>query len=175
MSIIDEASQATEPAVYPVLTRCSSKMIFAGDPYQLSPTILSKDNKVRQCLSRTLMKDVMQKYPERVLLLRTQYRMNKVISDYVSNTSYDGRLIAHDSVKDRIVLDPFNPSNRNALIRKNPANLMMRTIMSKSMNFIDTSMCKFHEQKTGYNNNNIFRQIMKIIRFDFWQIISPKI
>ena len=55
LAIVDEAGQAMEPAIYPIICRCSSKLILAGDPCQLPPTIISKN--VR--LSHTLLEDAM--------------------------------------------------------------------------------------------------------------------
>ena len=39
--VVDEASQATEPAVLVALTRGSSFVVMAGDPQQLPPTLVS--------------------------------------------------------------------------------------------------------------------------------------
>ena len=76
LAIVDEAGQAMEPALYPTLVRCPKKIILAGDPNQLPPTVLSQD----PTLSYTLLQELMKKIPENVVMLKTQYRMNQLIS-----------------------------------------------------------------------------------------------
>jgi superfamily I DNA and/or RNA helicase len=48
MVVIDEASQATEPATLVPLTRGAHCAVLAGDPCQLPPTIVS-DRARREC------------------------------------------------------------------------------------------------------------------------------
>ena len=94
LAIVDEAGQAMEPAIYPILSRCSKRLILAGDPHQLPPTVISNNAR----LSKTLLEDVMKRFPQNVLKLKRQYRMNQLISDWVSKSMYDGDLIADESV-----------------------------------------------------------------------------
>ncbi len=55
--VVDEASQATEPAVLVALTRGSAFTVLAGDPRQLPPTVLSEEA-ARQGLGVTLFERV---------------------------------------------------------------------------------------------------------------------
>jgi len=108
VAIVDEAGQAMEPAIYPTMVRCSSKIILAGDPCQLPPTVLSQNKR----LSRSLLEDVMDRFPKNVGLLTTQYRMNQLISDWVSRSMYDELLTADNSVSTRVLsqIDRFKPT-----------------------------------------------------------------
>ncbi|MFA5975525.1 MAG: AAA domain-containing protein [Elusimicrobiota bacterium] len=96
--IMDEASQATEPLSWiPILQ--AKKVIIAGDPLQLPPTIYSEETK-KQGLGVTLM-ERLQKIlpPEGQTLLRIQYRMHETIMGFSSRQFYDGKLEADDSVR----------------------------------------------------------------------------
>ena len=78
-----------EPAIYPTLVRSSSKIILAGDPQQLPPTVLSQN----KTLGRSLLEDLMTRFPKNVGLLTMQYRMNGKISgeldqEYLSQNYY---------------------------------------------------------------------------------------
>ena len=66
IAIVDEAGQATEPAIYPTLVRCPSRLILAGDPHQLPPTVISEN----KTLSFTLLEKLMKYYPENVVMLK---------------------------------------------------------------------------------------------------------
>ncbi len=95
--IIDEAAQALEPACWVPIIK-SHKVIFAGDPFQLPPTIKSQEAR-KGGLEVTLMEKVIQ-HTEQVQLLSTQYRMNDLIMGFSNAQFYAGELKAHDSVKD---------------------------------------------------------------------------
>ena len=93
--IIDEAAQALEPACWiPILK--AEKVVLAGDPMQLPPTVKSAEAK-KQGLSITLIEKCIQNQPE-VSLLTTQYRMNEQIMSFSNQQFYAGLLEAHKSV-----------------------------------------------------------------------------
>ena len=93
---IDEAGQALEPGCWiPILK--AQKVVLAGDPYQLSPTIKS-DEASRKGLSTTLLEKCIRLYPEAVTLLDTQYRMHESIMYYSSKVFYNSALMAHFTV-----------------------------------------------------------------------------
>lgn len=95
LCIIDEASQALEPATWiPILK--SQKVIMAGDHRQLPPTVKSKEAANKR-LSKSLFETCMEHLQVDVMLA-TQYRMNQSIMEYSSGYFYDGKLAAHDSV-----------------------------------------------------------------------------
>jgi DNA polymerase alpha-associated DNA helicase A len=102
LAIVDEAGQAVEPAIYPILRRCSKKLILAGDPAQLPPTVMSKNASI---LTKTLLEDLMGRFPANTVVLKRQYRMNKMISDWVSESMYRGELIADESVQNHTLAD----------------------------------------------------------------------
>lgn len=96
--IMDEASQATEPLSWVPITQ-TKKVVFAGDPLQLPPTIYSEQAKA-QGLGITLM-ERLQKIlpPEAQTLLRIQYRMHETIMGFSSKQFYEGALQADESVR----------------------------------------------------------------------------
>ncbi len=93
--VIDEAAQALEPATWIPISR-ASKVVLAGDPFQLPPTVKSFDAK-NKGLGITLLEKCVEQFPE-VNFLNVQYRMNKMIMDFSNTQFYDNQLVAHDSV-----------------------------------------------------------------------------
>jgi len=96
-AFIDEAAQALEPACWIPILR-SQRVVLAGDHCQLPPTIKSADA-AKSGLAVTLFEKGIAKHPEMSSLLQVQYRMNENIMEFPSKWFYDGKLIAHDSVK----------------------------------------------------------------------------
>lgn len=82
-----------------VLNFCS------GDHKQLPPTIKSSNREVQSGLGRTLFERLMLAYERvdmgRSRMLEVQYRMHQDISDWASNAMYHGKLISHESVRNR--------------------------------------------------------------------------
>lgn len=93
--IIDEAAQALEPACWVSIAK-ADRVIFAGDPFQLPPTIKSNEAR-RGGLGQTLLEKSLSRQPFNNLL-EVQYRMNEAIMGFSNQQFYDGRLIAADSV-----------------------------------------------------------------------------
>lgn len=96
--IMDEASQATEALSWVPIAQ-AKKVVFAGDPLQLPPTIYSEQAK-KAGLGLTLM-ERLQKIlpPEGQALLRIQYRMHETLMGFSSRQFYEGRLEADESVR----------------------------------------------------------------------------
>lgn len=118
---IDEAAQALAPACWiPILK--SDKVIFAGDHHQLPPTVKSFEAE-KGGLSVTLFEEIMKNKAVDVML-DTQYRMHKHIMFFSGKRFYDGKLIAHDSVKNRSLGAAFPP-----------------------VEFVDTTGCGFDEKR----------------------------
>ena len=105
--VIDEAGQAPEPACWIPIVK-APRLVLAGDHCQLPPTILS-DEAARKGLSTTLLEKCVALHPGAVTLLEEQYRMNTAIMHYSSSYFYEGRLKAHASVADRILLPEERP------------------------------------------------------------------
>ncbi|MBB6272049.1 superfamily I DNA and/or RNA helicase [Pedobacter cryoconitis] len=127
--VIDEAGQALEPACWiPVLK--AKKVIFAGDHCQLSPTVKS-NVAARNGLSTTLLEKCVALYPEAVVLLEEQYRMNEKIMGYSSKVFYEDKMRAHDSVATHVLMEGEEP-----------------------VEFIDTAGCGFEEKTEGTSTTN---------------------
>jgi predicted DNA helicase len=127
--IIDEAGQALEPACWiPILK--AQKVVLAGDHCQLPPTIKSNDA-ARQGLSTTLLEKLVDLYPEAVVLLEEQYRMNEQIMGFSSKIFYENRLKANKAVANHLLFDTDTP-----------------------IAFIDTAGCSFDEKLEGTSTTN---------------------
>lgn len=93
--VLDEAGQASEVSALIALLR-GRKAVLAGDPFQLSPTIMCSAAD-KGGLGQTLLDRV---FSCRDLLdvttkiLQIQYRSNKIISDWSSEAFYEGRVKA---------------------------------------------------------------------------------
>jgi predicted DNA helicase len=93
--VIDEAAQALEPACWiPILK--AQRVIMAGDPFQLPPTV--KSNVAAQGgLNITLLEKAIKRKTKNSLL-KVQYRMNEKIMGFSNIMFYNGNLEAHSSV-----------------------------------------------------------------------------
>ncbi|KZF23554.1 P-loop containing nucleoside triphosphate hydrolase protein, partial [Xylona heveae TC161] len=115
--IIDEASQALEAQCWvPLLT--AKKAILAGDHLQLPPTIKSLNSKTKKTklddtdlvgkatLETTLFDRLLMLYGSSIKkMLTTQYRMHEKIMQFPSDSLYESRLVAAESVKSRLLKD----------------------------------------------------------------------
>lgn len=120
--VIDEAGQGLEPACWvPILK--GERVIMAGDPLQLPPTVKSHDA-LRKGLSKTLIEKGIKRLDQTVLL-DTQYRMNELIMSFSNDWFYEGKLKAASSVAKHNINDDH-----------------------AEVEFIDTAGCGF-EEKTG--------------------------
>jgi len=139
--IIDEAGQGIEPAVWvPILK--AERVVMAGDPFQLPPTVKSQDAE-RQGLAVTLLEKAIQRH-EKVDLLRTQYRMNEQIMEFSNRKFYEGKLEAHTSVANWHL--DFSP---------------------KVLEFIDTAGCGFEEKAGDEGESRCNPEEVTIIRKHF--------
>jgi ATP-dependent RNA/DNA helicase IGHMBP2 len=103
-AVLDEASQATEPLSWIPIVH-AKKLVLAGDPLQLPPTIYSQ-KAAKAGLSVTLMERLMGKVPENLTtLLRVQYRMHRAIMGFSSDRFYEGRLEADASVAEHVAAE----------------------------------------------------------------------
>lgn len=122
---IDEAAQALEPMCWIPITR-SDRVIFAGDHFQLPPTVKSKEAET-QGLKSTLFEQCMY-IPNISVMLNTQYRMHEHIMNFSNQQFYKGELTAHESVKDTVLsYDVAEP------------------LLNTPFEFIDTAGCGFSE------------------------------
>ncbi len=99
IGIIDEATQATEPScLIPIIK--TRKIILAGDDKQLPPTVISYE--VQKELSVSLFERWHKLFPELAKMLRIQYRMHPDIMEFPNKKFYDGKLLAADSIRNRL-------------------------------------------------------------------------
>ncbi|MBL0323111.1 MAG: AAA family ATPase [Ignavibacteria bacterium] len=101
--VIDEAGQALDPAMCIPLLR-AERVILAGDPHQLPPTVIDQQA-ARLALGSTMLERAITAHPSAVSLLTEQYRMNYVIMSYSNATFYEGKVTSHPSVEDRTIPD----------------------------------------------------------------------
>ncbi|MDZ7878075.1 MAG: AAA domain-containing protein [Saprospiraceae bacterium] len=146
--VIDEAAQALEPAAWiPILK--ASRVILAGDPFQLPPTVKSQEAK-RGGFDQTLLEKCLVRLPS-VNFLDVQYRMNAAIMGFSNRWFYDGLLRAHPSVIDRqmpILHD------------------------EKAVVFIDTAGCGFDEKIHLENKSRFNPEEFFIVREHLYQFLQ---
>jgi ATP-dependent RNA/DNA helicase IGHMBP2 len=122
---IDEAAQALEPMCW--IPICSSdRVIFAGDHFQLPPTVKSKKAEA-EGLKKTLFENCMD-IENISVMLNTQYRMHEEIMNFSNQQFYNGNLKADDEVKNALL---SNSSDDN--------------LLNKPVTFIDTAGCGYNE------------------------------
>jgi len=129
--VIDEAAQALEPANWIPITK-ASRVILAGDPFQLPPTVKSREA-AKRGLSKTLIEKGLENF-KTVNFLNVQYRMNTVIMGFSNQQFYNNQLLADISVEHwKLQLDADVP-----------------------LVYIDTAGCGFEERanpETGSKGN----------------------
>ncbi|EFA82429.1 hypothetical protein PPL_04854 [Heterostelium album PN500] len=103
--IVDEASQATEPAILVPLLKQSEQLFLFGDQNQLSPTIFTKeaeDGGLSIGLFQRLANDITP------FLLEEQYRMHSKLLEFPNKYIYDGKLKTGIDDKDRQIPRGFD-------------------------------------------------------------------
>jgi senataxin len=88
--VIDEAAQAIETSTLIPLKYNCERLILVGDPKQLAATVFS-----RTALKYNYDQSLFKRFQEagyEVTVLKTQYRMHKIISKFISDTFYEGLL-----------------------------------------------------------------------------------
>ena len=103
--VIDEAAQALEPASWIAISQ-AQRIVLAGDPFQLPPTVKSKVAKA-EGLGITLLEKSVEQLPN-VNFLAVQYRMNKAIMAFSSQQFYNDQLIAAEAVANHRLEIPDN-------------------------------------------------------------------
>ncbi|MCB0695551.1 MAG: AAA family ATPase [Saprospiraceae bacterium] len=94
--VVDEAAQALEPATWIPIQK-ASKLILAGDPFQLPPTVKSIEAQ-RGGLGETLIEKCIRQWGD-VSLLKVQYRMHQAIMGFSNAQFYEGQLQAAEAVR----------------------------------------------------------------------------
>lgn len=140
--IVDEAGQALEPAIWS-LARHADKLVMAGDPFQLPPTLVSNPA-IQSPLGVSLIETAMRlNHP--TTLLDTQYRMNDLIMQFSNQKFYQGLLKSAPTVLNQhLKTDSFLP-----------------------VEFIDTAGCGFDEMRDdhgGIGNSEEAAVLLKRLR-----------
>ncbi|MCB0550178.1 MAG: AAA family ATPase, partial [Phaeodactylibacter sp.] len=149
--------QALEPGAWIPITR-ASRVILAGDPFQLPPTVQSREAQKRG-LDVTLIEKLLLRLPE-VKLLNVQYRMNEAIMNFSNSRFYQNALKADDSVRQhRLDIEDSTP-----------------------VSFIDTAGCGFEEKvqekyQSRYNPEEFFilREHLYLLKSAFNDAPLPSI
>jgi hypothetical protein len=97
LAVIDEATQAVEPATWLALLRVD-RAVLAGDHLQLPPTVLSAVAQ-QGGLGLSLFERLLARHGDAVkVTLTEQHRMNQAIMRFPSEALYGGALRAHPAV-----------------------------------------------------------------------------
>jgi len=142
--VIDEAGQALEPACWVAILK-AEKVVMAGDPFQLPPTVKSHEAE-RKGLTKTLLEKTIERLPQ-ISLLKTQYRMHKDIMSFSNLKFYNNALEAHESVAMRGIGGLF-----------------------PSVEFIDTAGCGYAEQESEENSSRSNREEAHLLMRHFNQL-----
>jgi hypothetical protein len=129
--VLDEASQGTEPVAW-IPLQYSRRLVLAGDPFQLPPTILSGDASaggLQVSLMERLMKQLGPGISRR---LDVQYRMHQHIMGFSSVEFYGGSLNASPLVREHLLRDLPGVSD-NALT-------------GSALDYIDTAGASYDEE-----------------------------
>jgi regulator of nonsense transcripts 1 len=97
--LIDEATQASEPECFIPIVRGAKQVVLIGDHLQLGPVIMCK-NAAKAGLSRSLFERLIL-LNHKPIRLQVQYRMHPALSEFPSNTFYDGFLQNGVTANDR--------------------------------------------------------------------------
>jgi superfamily I DNA and/or RNA helicase len=146
--VIDEAGQGIEPAAWvPILK--AERVIMAGDPFQLPPTVKSQEA-ASKGLSVTLLEKGIARIGQ-AALLKVQYRMHESIMAFSNRKFYKNELEAHSSVAQRLLGN------------------------SLPLEFVDTAGCGFEEQAGDEGESRCNPEEVGILRKHFDQLKQDQI
>jgi len=104
LAVIDEAGQTTEPACWIPLLR-SDRLVLAGDPFQLPPTVVSTEA-AQQGFAISMLERLMAAHGAQIARrLTIQYRMHEQIGAFSSTEFYEGTLTPDASVAEHVLAD----------------------------------------------------------------------
>lgn len=102
--VLDEASQGTEPVSW-IPLQYADRLVLAGDPFQLPPTIISAEA-IARGLQVSLMERLMDQLgPAVSRRLEVQYRMHRHIMGFSSAEFYEDSLSASSLVSEHLLRD----------------------------------------------------------------------
>jgi predicted DNA helicase len=152
--IIDEAAQAREAECW-IPIQLGKRVVLAGDPNQLPPTIKSQvatSGGLAISLLERLMRDP--RFQNVTYLLDTQYRMHMTICEWASNAMYNHQLVSHSSASQRSLND-WLPSITSEADASGEGYAVMT--------IIDTSGCDLEEVSTvtGSRYNEVEGEVVR--------------
>lgn len=147
--VIDEAAQALEPSCWIPILR-AKRVVLAGDPYQLPPTVKSTEA-MKGGFGVTLMEKSLKRLPD-VKLLAVQYRMNDVIMNFSNEQLYGGELSSADYVKYRTVV--------------------MEGGTDQPLEFVDTAGCGFDEKLNPETLSRYNKEEYHVLRMHLDDILA---
>jgi len=103
LAVVDEATQAVEPAAYLALLR-AERAVLAGDHLQLAPTVLSVEAQ-KGGLDISLFERIARAQPAAMVTLAEQYRMNEAILRYPNQALYGGVLRSPQAIAKHAIDD----------------------------------------------------------------------
>ncbi len=145
--VIDEAAQALEPACWIPISKVS-RVILAGDPYQLPPTVKSIAAQ-KGGFGITLIEKGLQRLNS-TSFLDTQYRMNEQIMGFSNQRFYQNALKAGADVAQQRL--PFSTD--------------------EPLLFIDTAGCGFDEKIHAQYKSRFNPEEYQILREHLYQLIE---
>lgn len=145
--VVDEAAQALEPATWIPITR-ASKVVLAGDPFQLPPTVKSNEAQ-RGGFGETMIERLMKRLTN-TSLLTVQYRMNSSIMQFSNQWFYNGQLMAAPSVE----------------------NHQLEVDLPSQVVFIDTAGAGFEEQLNEKSKSRFNPDEFQILCEHLYQLIA---
>ncbi|KAJ3757511.1 P-loop containing nucleoside triphosphate hydrolase protein [Lentinula raphanica] len=166
--IIDEATQAIEAVCWIPIFK-AKKLILAGDPMQLPPTVLSLDKRKKEkqkgistrstktpvlrpprTLETTLFERLESMYgPGIKRMLNVQYRMHKQICTFPSQTLYSNKLTSHSSVAQHLLLDLLPEPTKATIDEETQKETLEAPIV-----FFDTAGCEYFERLGGEGDSD---------------------
>lgn len=145
--VIDEAAQALEPACWIPISKVS-RVILAGDPHQLPPTVKSMAAQ-KGGLGITLIEKGLQRLKQ-TSFLDTQYRMNEQIMGFSNQRFYNNALQAGANVAQQRL--PFTSD--------------------EPLLFIDTAGCGFDEKMHAQYKSRFNPEEYLILREHLYQLVE---
>ncbi len=98
--LIDESTQAIEPSTLVPIVKGCRQLVMLGDHHQLPPTVIS-----RKAEEKGLVRSMFQRLIDagiKPFMLRTQYRMHPIISEFPSARFYENKLENGVTEKERL-------------------------------------------------------------------------
>lgn len=147
--VIDEASQATQPASFIPFLR-GKRVVLAGDHLQLPPYAADEQSK-EEDMHESLFEHLLNTYGTDIsVMLERQYRMNKDIATFPSEQIYDGRLKTGKKNENWVIgdLKPImavdingeEQTDENSYSKQNPAEAELVADHVKLLRMYDVSM-----------------------------------